>query len=154
MFFKTVLSILGVALFLSASPLYGADTEDAILGVWTTQEKDAKIEIFTCGAWYCGKVIWLAEPDFPASDDKGMANQPKVDRNNPDPKLKDRPLLGLVIMEGFSYVGDSRWKGGRFYNPENGKVYRGNLKLAAHNRLKVRGFLGISLFGQTETWTR
>ena len=151
--FKTVLLIF-IVIFLFTPPyLYGADG-DAVVGVWTTQEREARIEIFTCGAWYCGSISWMKEPDYPTGDEGGMAGKAKVDRNNPNPSLRARPLLGLKILEGFSFVGRNRWEGGRIYNPENGKVYRAKMKLASNNRLKLRGYVGISLFGQTETWTR
>lgn len=153
MLFKTVLPIFVVTLLLSTSCLYGAEG-DAIVGVWTTQEKEAKIEIYTCGVRYCGRISWLKEPAYSPDDEGGMAGKPKVDRNNPNPNLRARPLLGLTILIGFSYVGGNRWEDGRIYNPENGKIYRAKIKLAANNRLKLRGFVGISIFGETETWTR
>lgn len=149
---RTFLVIVAGVLLVSTQSL--AAQGDAILGVWTTQEKEARIEIYACGPWYCGKISWLKEPNYPQDDNRGMRGLPVVDRDNPDPGLRNRPLLGLRLMEGFSYEGPNQWKDGRIYNPENGKFYKAKIKLVSPNRLKLRGFIGISLFGQTETWTR
>jgi uncharacterized protein (DUF2147 family) len=153
MFSRTVLLVFAAALLMSAAPLHGAEG-DEVLGIWFTEDKEAKIEIFTCGPRYCGRIYWMQEPDFPADDEKGMAGLPKTDRNNPDPKLRARLLQGLKIIEDFYYVGDNRYKGGKIYNPEDGKFYRAKMKLASKSRLKMRGFVGLSVFGQTQTWTR
>ncbi len=142
-----------LALCLGALPVHAADG-DAIVGVWNTANKDAKIEIYPCGTKYCGRIAELMEPNFSPDDNRGMAGLPRVDRNNPDPQLRDRPLVGLTLIEGFRYTGDHIWKGGRIYNPEDGKRYQAKITLPAPNRLKLRGFLGISLLGRTETWTR
>lgn len=127
---------------------------DDILGLWSTPENKSKIEIFKCGTQYCGRITELKEPHYPPDDKRGMAGQIKVDRNNPDPILRTRPLVGLQLMEGFSHNGDSVWEGGTIYDPENGKSYRCKMSLTAPNRLEVRGFIGISLIGRTSVWTR
>ncbi len=127
---------------------------DAILGSWNTAENKSKIEIFKCGSHYCGKIAWLKEPLYPEDDEKGMAGQSKVDRNNPDPALRRQPLVGLQLMEGFSHDGDNRWQGGLIYDPENGKQYKCKLTLEPPDRLHVRGYIGFSLIGRTSVWTR
>jgi len=57
-------------------------------------------------------------------------------------------------LEGFRYTGDNLWEGGRIYNPEDGRKYRCKLWLDGENRLKLRGYVGMSLLGKTETWIR
>lgn len=139
------------AVFLIASPAWAIDS-DSILGIWSTQDNDARFEIYKCGAFYCGKIHSLEEPVYPPTDDK-MPGQPKVDRNNPDPRFRKRPMVGLPLMIGFSYEGPNTWKGA-IYNPEDGKTYKCRISLAGENRLKIRGYLGITVFGKTEVWTR
>ena len=65
------------------------------IGVWFNTEKDAKVEIYKCGDKYCGKIIWLKFPN----NEEGT---PKMDKNNPDDKLKKRAVLGLNLLSGFS----------------------------------------------------
>ena len=150
---KTALTILLAAVLLASPwPALGADA-DAIVGLWDTQEKDAKIEIFKCGLAFCGRIAQMDEPTY-SPDEKGMAGLPRVDRYNPDPGLRKRPLLGLRFMEEFRYVGGSTWDGGRIYNPENGKFYKARISLPDGRRLMLRGYWGVSLLGRTEVWVR
>jgi uncharacterized protein (DUF2147 family) len=131
-----------------------AADEDKILGLWNTPENDCKFEIFKRGSKYCGRITWLKEPLYPADDDRGMAGRPVVDRDNPNPNLRSRPLIGLQLIEGFTYTGKNVWEKGTIYNPDNGKTYRCKMILSAPNRLEVRGFIGIPLLGATSVWTR
>lgn len=149
---RAVLVLSSTFLFLVSLAFAGG--EDRILGLWNTSKNDCKIEIFKCGDKYCGRITWLKEPFYPADDDGGMAGKPMVDRENPSPGLRDRPLIGLQLMEGFSYIGQNVWEKGTIYNPDNGKTYKCKMTLSAPNRLEVRGFIGISLFGGTSVWTR
>jgi len=114
---------------------------DAILGEWINAEKDAKFEIYKKGDVYFGKIIWGTGGDT-------------NDTKNPDPKLRTRELVGLTILNDFVFEGKNTWKDGTIYDPKNGKTYSCQLTLKSADKLDVRGFLGFSLFGRTETWTR
>ncbi len=131
-----------------------AQSPDAILGTWWNQEKEAQIEIYQCDGKYCGKIVFLKEPNYPAKDPKGMAGKPKVDRENPDPAKKERPILGINMVGGFTHSGGNVWENGFIYDPRDGKSYKCKLTLESPDNLKVRGFLGISLIGKTNNWTR
>jgi uncharacterized protein (DUF2147 family) len=143
----------GIMFLWAASSAIGAET-DGILGVWLTQGGKYKVEIFKCGEAFCGKVVGLAEPEYPVGDEKGMAGKAKVDRNNPEESLRSRPLLGLQIMKGFTYAGNGTWKGGTIYDPDNGKTYKCKITQPKADQLNVRGYIGISLLGRTEEWVR
>jgi uncharacterized protein (DUF2147 family) len=129
------------ALIISAITAFSAGSTD-ILGVWRSENDESQVEIFKCGAELCGKIVWLKNPKY-ANDSK-----------NPDPSLRDRPLIGLKILEGFRYHRDNTWGDGSCYDPKNGKTYRGKIHLAAPDRLELRGFVGIPLFGRTTEWNR
>jgi uncharacterized protein (DUF2147 family) len=149
---RAVLALLSTFLLLVSFAL--ASDEDRILGLWNTPENDSKIEIFKSSGKYFGRIAWLREPLYPEYDDGGMAGRPVVDRENPNPNLRSRPLIGLQLIEGFTYIGKNVWEKGTIYNPDNGKTYRCKMILSAPNRLEVRGFIGIPLFGATSVWTR
>lgn len=138
-------------LFIAALLVTPLNDADAILGVWTTEGGD-KIEIFACEAGYCAKIVALVEPLYP--EDDPMAGKPKVDRENPDESERDRPIIGLELMKGFTTKGNGRWSGGTIYDPENGKTYKCKITLDGENRLKVRGYIGVSVIGRTTVWTR
>jgi len=149
---KTISGVLSAFLLLVSFAI--AAEEDRILGLWNTADRDCKIEIFKCGDKYCGRIAWLKEPLYSADDKEGMAGQPIVDRKNPNPDLRSRPMMELQLMEGFIYTGKNVWEKGTIYNPDNGKTYKCRMSLAASNRLEVRGYIGIPLLGATSIWTR
>ncbi len=151
---KRMLFVVFSIVMLFANALAYAAGPDDILGVWLNQEKDAKIEIFKCGEKYCGKVVWLKDPNYPEGSKDGIPGTPKLDHNNPNPELKKAPVIGLQIVHDFAFAGDNRWKGGKVYDPKNGKTYSGKMTLVSPNELHLRGFIGISLIGRTAVWTR
>jgi uncharacterized protein (DUF2147 family) len=117
-----------------------------VAGRWLTQEGDGWIRISIVGDSIEGTVAG-APPGSPSSDRK-------FDDRNPDPSLRTRELDGLTIMTGFEYAGDGKWKNGAVYDPNSGKTYKCSITLIDDNTLKIRGYIGVSLFGRTETWTR
>jgi uncharacterized protein (DUF2147 family) len=77
-------------------------------------------------------------------------------KKNPNDKLKSRPILGLNILSNFKFDGTKEWKNGKIYDPQTGKTYSCYLAFTdkTKNKLKLRGFIGISLLGGTTHWTR
>jgi uncharacterized protein (DUF2147 family) len=148
---------LGAFLLMTAIPAVAGDA-DAILGVWATDPEgaggQAHIEIYANADSYDGKIVWLEEPLYTAEDEDGEEGEPKVDTNNPESALQSRPIMGLVIMEGFKYDGRGTWHKGTIYDPDNGKTYKCKVKLGNDGVLKVRGFIGFSMLGRTSEWTR
>ena len=67
---------------------------------------------------------------------------------------KDKPILGMTIIKNMKQDGD-KWDGGNILDPENGKVYKCNMHLEdGGQKLVVRGYIGISLLGRSQTWIR
>ncbi|MEM7481012.1 MAG: DUF2147 domain-containing protein [Acidobacteriota bacterium] len=148
------------ALVLGLSPFAEADSPvsaDAIVGVWASAPSSdgiAHVEIYRNGDGFDGRIVWLEKPRYRAGDRGGMAGQTKIDRENPDPQLRDRPLLGLKILDGFEFDGEGTWGGAQIYDPDSGKTYRSKAWLEGPDRLGLRGYLGISLLGRNTVWTR
>lgn len=132
---------------LAAEPVAGADR---ILGLWVTDKGAAHVEIYRENDLYHGRIVWLAEPLYPAGD--AETGQPKHDRNNPDSAQRAQPILGLQIMRMFHASEAGRWEGGTIYDPDNGETYSCKLWLTDDGTLKVRGYVGFSLFGRTTEW--
>jgi uncharacterized protein (DUF2147 family) len=139
---------------LSAAAISSASQGEDILGTWNNAEKDAKIEIFKCNGKYCGKIVWVKEPNYPAGSREGTPGTPRLDHHNPDTTKRSRPILGLQIVNDFIFAGEDVWKGGTVYDPKSGYTYRGKMTLVSPNELELRGFVGVPLFGRTTTWTR
>lgn len=124
------------------------DNPDAIIGSWKNGEGTGIIQIYKNGDKYQGKIIWLKEPNDPET------GKPKLDKNHPDEANHKRPVMGLTNMWGFRYTDKNEWTGGKIYDPKNGKTYSCKVAMENNNTLKVRGYIGVSLIGRTDTWTR
>jgi uncharacterized protein (DUF2147 family) len=136
-------------LFILLSPLTFSQDRDreGILGTWLTAGGESKVEIYRCdNVTYCGKIIWLRDPL--------KEGKPVTDDKNPEDSLKSRPVLGLQILRGFTYAGDSLWSGGKIYDPKSGNDYSAKMTLVDEQNLDLRGYVMIPLFGRTEKWTR
>lgn len=143
----------GVAVvLLTATTAFSAGPDD-VLGLWKTAGGDSQLELFRCRDKICGKVVWLKVPKYIDSAD-GPVGKTKVDRKNPNPALRNRPILGLMVMQGFTPKGSNRWVNGTSYNPETGKSYKSKMQLKSSKRLELRGFIGISLIGRNLVLTR
>lgn len=113
---------------------------EPVTGQWLTDEQDGIIEIGRCGDKICGR---LARSLVPI---KG----PPFDRHNPDPALRNRPIVGLPVLLGF--IADGKVWRGQIYDPRRGRHYKATLERIAGDRLKVRGC--ISVICRTIMWTR
>lgn len=146
---KKLLAILSVCLVLLISSFaVKQDNPDAIVGSWKNGEGTGIILIYKNGDKYQGKISWLKEPNDPKT------GKPKTDIKHPDEKNHSRPVLGLVNMWGFKYTDKNEWTGGKIYDPKNGKTYSCKVSMESNNVIKVRGYIGVSLIGRTDTWTR
>lgn len=116
---------------------------DVIVGTWLTASGKAKVQIYKEGTKYNGKIVWLKNPTY--EDGK-----PKVDKHNPDKSKQNMPLMGLNMLKGFVFDEDE-WEDGTIYDPENGKTYSCTITYR-DGKLDVRGYVGISLIGRTQTW--
>ncbi len=120
---------------------------DAVLGVWKNGEGTGMVQIYKKADKYFGKIVWLKIPN----DANG---KPRTDINNPEEKLRNRPLRGLENLRDFTYAGDNLWENGQIYDPKTGNDYSCKMTLTDANTLEVRGFIGISLLGRTDVWKR
>ncbi len=123
-----------------------AQKKDDVLGKWVNPSGEGQIEIYKKGDKYFGKLAWLKEPN----DESG---KPKTDLKNPNANLRTKPLLGLEILKDFVYE-DNKWTDGTIYDPKTGKTYSCNLNIKSDGQLNIRGYVGISLIGRSESWRR
>jgi uncharacterized protein (DUF2147 family) len=138
---RTMRWIAGAAMMLSlASPRLGAQGS-GVLGDWR-DPTGSVIHIGACGAEVCLWITFLS-PAAPST----------TDIHNPDPGERGRTLCGLKIGSGFTLRDPDRAAGGTLYDPKTGKTYRGGMT-AAGSKLELRGYVGIPLFGESQTWTR
>ena len=137
-------------IFIFSSIISFAQSKDnaKIVGEWYNFEKDAIITLFEDNnLTISGKITWMKYPN----DENG---NPKTDPLNPNEELRERPRMGMVMMNSFSYQGDNVWDNGQLYDPKKGKTYSGKCTLKDENTLDLRGYIGFSFIGRSSTWTR
>ena len=135
-----------ILLLIAFSFAASAQKADAILGTWVNPNGEDHILIYKKGNKFYGKLDWIKFPN----DETG---KPKTDKNNPDETLRSRPELNLELLKDFTFDGDDVYEDGTIYDPKNGKTYSCKMTLEG-STLRIRGYIGISLFGRSEIWTR
>jgi len=119
----------------------------SVIGKWKTIDDEtgaAKsiVEIYQNNGKVYGKVVQVLEK---GKEDK-VCEECKGDKKN-------KPIKGMVIIDGLS-KNDDEWDGGKILDPKSGKEYKCVIRLENENKLKVRGYVGFSLLGRTQYWTR
>ena len=120
---------------------------DHILGNWLSQDGSAKMKIEKSGGKNFGKMIWIKNTNH-------KNGRTLMDSIYPDKSLQSRPQLGLSLLSNFVYDGDHVWTDGTIYDPDSGKTYSCKITLKNNRKMEVRVYVGISLFGRTDTWQR
>lgn len=115
-------------------------------GVWLVDANSA-LQIFDCNGLLCGRVAWLRN----VRDGTGQIQR---DGKNPDPALRQRLVCGLTVLWGLQAIAAGSWKGGWFYNPDDGKTYRAAADLGSSDTLVARIYVGAPHFGTTRTLLR
>ncbi|ATA88520.1 DUF2147 domain-containing protein [Capnocytophaga stomatis] len=119
----------------------------SVLGKWKTIDDEtgkekSVVEIYEKNGLIYGKLVELLE-----EKNKNAVCSACSGKN------KNKPYLGLVIITDLKKDGDE-WSGGKILDPKTGKEYKCYMALEDSNKLKVRGYLGISLIGRTQYWQR
>jgi uncharacterized protein (DUF2147 family) len=114
-----------------------------LTGMWRTQMHHALVSISACAdSTPCGALVWV---------DPGLTQGVTTDARNLDPRLRNRPLIGLRILWGFRSEA-TQWASGRVYNPDTGQTFSASLRLLSEDTLLVTGCLGPLC--RSERWIR
>jgi uncharacterized protein (DUF2147 family) len=133
---------LSLALAVAFTAPAASAADGGIKGFWRTGDSRSVIEILDCTNGICGRIAGLP-PDAPATD-----------VNNPDESKHSKPLCKLIMLHSFTQASDTEWEDGTIYDPKSGKTYDAKMHLTGPDTLDLRGYVGISLLGRTDTWTR
>lgn len=151
-FFSAILCTM-LALFVNTEAQTN-NAGDKILGVFLMKTPDtgdeSKVQIYRAtGGSYCGKVVWVKNPNNPDGT-------PRRDTKNPDPALRNRTAENLLVMKNLRYdVDDNEWVDGDLYNPNDGKWYKIKIKgFSSPNILEVRYYKGVPLLGKNDQWRK
>jgi len=132
----TAAVLLGLAM---ASARASAQAAEDAFGVWLNPENQSNVEFYRCGEGLCAKVTKVSDGQ-------------KTDDKNPDAAKRNRPIVGLVIMEGAKKSGDNKWSG-TLYNRADGKSYSGTITVKSKSTLDLSGCVALVVC-RTTTWTR
>jgi uncharacterized protein (DUF2147 family) len=130
-------SMAAVCLALAIGTATSSNANGDPSGIWLTQDKGSTVRISRCSRGYCGSIV--------------NATKGAVDTNNPDLRLRTRPLEGLMILQAPTPTADGFE--GQLYNPRDGKSYSGRLVVAGKDSLSVTGCV-MGVFCRTQTWVR
>ncbi len=131
----------GALFLLYSATLFG---QSSPVGTWKTiddktGEPKSHVQIYEKDGKFYGKIVKL----LPAAT-TDICNDCPGDK-------KDKPLIGLDILWDLKPYKDY-WSYGHIVDPANGKVYKASIWLEGANELKVRGYIGFSIIGRTQTW--
>jgi uncharacterized protein (DUF2147 family) len=112
-------------------------------GTWILSTGKVTVRVDKCGGALCGKIVGLKKP----LDKHG---NPKVDKENPNPELRSRPVIGISLLQNVRPAGDGRWQGA-IYNPDDGRTYSAVLSLEG-DVMKVKGC--VVVFCKTNKFLR
>ena len=127
-----------IALLVTA-PAYAADSVE---GHWLTQNKRAVVQIEECESSLCGYIYWIIEGGL------------QYDENNPNESMRTQPMCGLQILSGFEKEGEGEWEDGKIYKADDGDIYDADIEIQEDGTLRLRGYVGVPMFGKTQIWTR
>ena len=114
-------------------------------GLWLARD-GAHVEIAPCGNELCGVLVSASSPIDPAT------GRPWADKNNIDPNLRNRPLVGVQVLIAMRPNGVGKWSG-RLYNRDDGKTYTGYLNELDARTIRVEGCV-LSILCGGENMTR
>jgi uncharacterized protein (DUF2147 family) len=146
---KTFVSAI-VFVLLSAVAGFASADVNSPTGLWKTiDDKTGKersfVRITESNGVFEGKVEKIY--DQPGDDPQHLCKECEGER-------KDKPIIGMTILWGLKKDGE-QYSGGEILDPKNGSIYRAKMKLLdGGKKLEVRGFIGVSLFGRSQTWVR
>jgi uncharacterized protein (DUF2147 family) len=139
MFKRHVLPVILAAMMTAPSNAAAFAAAPAPAGEWLVADGSARIRIQPCDDALWGVIVWATDPG--------------KDKNNPDPALRDRSVIGMPVLLDMEKNGQNRWDG-QIYNAENGKTYTANISLVREDVLRVEGCVFGGLFCGGENWTR
>ena len=120
------------------------NNSNQIVGRWMSAENNLEVEIFKAGDSFNAKVVWIDD-----SDDKSRPMNTRCDFRNPDEALRNRKIIGLVVMKDLTYNSENNdWEQGKIYDPHNGKDWNAKACFTKGGLLKVRGYWGYQLLGK------
>jgi uncharacterized protein (DUF2147 family) len=137
-------------ILVASLPMFSQSNAEKICGTYLVVEKSevSKVKITRMSNGnFEGKIVWMKNPKF----DDGT---PKTDVMNPDPSKRKTPADKIVLLHNFKYDSKNDEWSGEIYNPVEGNMYKAYAKFESPKKLKVRGYVGLPIFGRSMYWDK
>jgi uncharacterized protein (DUF2147 family) len=124
--------------------------QDPALGLWhTVDDETGEVKsLVTLSLAEDGTMVGIISKILKTDAGDGLCDKCKGDK-------KDQPIEGMKFIWGVERIAEGEWEDGELLDPESGTIYNGTITLTEDpNKLEVRGYVGISLFGRSQTWLR
>ncbi|MGA9211255.1 DUF2147 domain-containing protein [Kaistella sp.] len=123
----------------------GQAKTDDILGKWISTDKSVSVHVYKEGKIFKAKVIWFNE-----RLGNGEPMNSRTDSHNPDPKLRDRKLIGMEILDGLLFNPiKQRWENGKIYDASSGRTWDSYIEIKEDGGMIVRGYWKWAWMGKT-----
>lgn len=119
-----------------------------VLGLWITDKKDLKVEVFEVNGVLYGKLV-----EFTCNHKEKKPLADHKDDKNPNPKFRDRSWINTIVLYGLKHNKENKWNGGYIYDLTSGKTYSVSITLN-NDEIDVRGYWGIELLGKSLIFKR
>ena len=137
------------AFFLTLSSMSAAGERNEVMGLWAS---DGSIfEVLEIDGEFVGIIRVLKDPTYTKDEAPSREGELRKDDENPDPALRNRPIVGISMFSEYEYK-NALWQG-KIYDPETGNTYQSRMEVGSERKLKIRGYVGIPLFGRTATFS-
>ncbi|CAK7193213.1 hypothetical protein COMNV_01427 [Commensalibacter sp. Nvir] len=136
-FFIAVCAGLVFLFYYGCTMSFAQSSSSSFEGLWATRKEDGVFNIFKCKAFLCGSFV-------------GM----QYEGNTAPLNTKGHSQCNLLMLKDFTQQKNKSVWVGKIMDPRNEKIYNAMIWLHNDHELKLRGYIGISLFGQTQTWYR
>ena len=121
---------------------------EQICGKWESSDKNLIVQVYRVENKFVGKIIWY-------SDTGGKPMDYGTDKRNPDPKLRNRKILGMPVLSGLTYIPETNsWENGTIYESKNGREWSTSIYIDNQGFLKVKGYWHFKFIGRTMTFFR
>lgn len=121
-----------------------------VLGRWMSEGKDLEVEVFKVNDHFAARIVW-----FECDEATPRSMVAHHDKENPDPKLRDRSWLGMVVVNDLAFdAQENEWNGGNIYDPNSGHTFKSVARLVSPQEMVVRGYWGFELLGKSLNFTR
>ena len=121
-----------------------------VLGLWASDH--SLFELIEDEGRLLGIIRVITNPTYTQEEAPARVGELRKDDQNPEPAKRNRPLVGISILSEYEYK-KGLWRG-KIYDPDTGKTYKSRISLTPDGRLKIRGYIGSPVFGQSAYFHR